>query len=813
MSSQEKKQNNPFVLAESFRASRWLEDWFSFSAQKNILILSSALSALFALTWLIFTYGPASLFLTQEIRSIISVGFILSLIVFMIFGSLRSFYLYYRLSSPTTDQSTSSSYQGLSYSAADIILSIKREQDPLIGFTQSRFGREVCLRSGVYPDDLINNLDIENVKAIDALASALDIDSGITLFTITEALFDSNERFSEGLLSGGVTKDTLLKAARWMERTDRQWGSKVRFWSPERLAQITPLTQDFVYGNAYTLQKFSRRFENEAVFLGATSIESAFSTDIEAVLNILSRPRDANALLVGHSSGGVGDIIMAIKSRLQINEVPALLTDRKLYVLDAQALIAAANESKGEFEYLLNKLMIEATLAGNVVLVMEDIVQFRIEVNQLSVNLMGILSRYLDHSELPIIFTSSTADYHQHLEGREMMSSLGTVLVHDVNDTTLLKLLGEVAVANEGSAVCTVRALEVIAHGARTLITDDEMPHAAIDLLLEILSTHPNELIDEQTVNSYLSQKTGVPTGKITDAERVSLSGLENELKKRVIGQDMAVKSVASALRRNRAGVEDEDRPIGTFLFLGPTGVGKTETAKTLNRVYFSEMGLNRLDMSEYSQVNAIDILRGSAMKSGRLADMVREKPYGVLLLDEFEKAHQQVHDLFLQILDEGHFTDGNGRRVSLDNMIIIATSNAGSQQIFSYVESGDNLVQKQRDIIDSLVAEGEFRPELINRFDSTVIFHPLTTEDLMKITEILLQELNERMKNKGYRLDIDSSVVSYLVERGYNPEFGARAIKRVIQDTVENVIANKIINESLTSGDKITLTASDLNE
>jgi ATP-dependent Clp protease ATP-binding subunit ClpB len=457
--------------------------------------------------------------------------------------------------------------------------------------------------------------------------------------------------------------------------------------------------------------------------------------------------------------------------------------------------------------------MIEATLAGNVVLVMEDIVQFRIEVNQLSVNLMGILSRYLDHSELPIIFTSSTADYHQHLEGREMMSSLGTVLVHDVNDTTLLKLLGEVAVANEGSAVCTVRALEVIAHGARTLITDDEMPHAAIDLLLEILSTHPNELIDEQTVNSYLSQKTGVPTGKITDAERVSLSGLENELKKRVIGQDMAVKSVASALRRNRAGVEDEDRPIGTFLFLGPTGVGKTETAKTLNRVYFSEMGLNRLDMSEYSQVNAIDILRGSAMKSGRLADMVREKPYGVLLLDEFEKAHQQVHDLFLQILDEGHFTDGNGRRVSLDNMIIIATSNAGSQQIFSYVESGDNLVQKQRDIIDSLVAEGEFRPELINRFDSTVIFHPLTTEDLMKITEILLQELNERMKNKGYRLDIDSSVVSYLVERGYNPEFGARAIKRVIQDTVENVIANKIINESLTSGDKITLTASDLNE
>jgi ATP-dependent Clp protease ATP-binding subunit ClpA len=217
--------------------------------------------------------------------------------------------------------------------------------------------------------------------------------------------------------------------------------------------------------------------------------------------------------------------------------------------------------------------------------------------------------------------------------------------------------------------------------------------------------------------------------------------------------------------------------------------------------------------MSEYSQPGAIDNLRGVSGQSGRLADMSREKPYGVLLLDEFEKAHPQVHDLFLQILDEGYFTDGRGRRVSLSNMIIIATSNAGARQIFTYVEEGDDLSERQSDIIDSVVDAGEFRPELINRFDATVIYHPLTAGNLIQITRILLNELQERMKGKGYRLEITDSVVQYLVEKGYNPEFGARAIRRMIQDSVENTVADKIINESLTSGDKITLTASDLNE
>lgn len=803
---------SPLQAAESFRASWWLMNRIPLSVLRQAVILSGTFFLLAAANGLVLSFGPVGLTVSEWVVSLFTAASFLFFSIFILVAPIYSFLLFYRLATPTAETSDAPAYERLSYPVAEILLACKNDRDVVSGFLRSEFGRQICLRVGVYPEDLSDTIgDPVADDGLDDLGFSLEVEPAVTLPSLVAAIIKSDVRLTEAFFDQGVTEDVLLSAARWVARTDQHWRQQIRFWSPERLQAITPLTQNFAYGKAYTLEKFSRRSLSESVFLGVSSAETAFATDLEAVFNTLSRPRNANVLLVGSAAGGVGDIIAAVDTHLKAHEVPDNLEDRELYVLDTQALITAADNSKGQFEHLLGKLLSEATLAGNVVLVIENIVAFRHAANQLSVNLIGILERYLNHPDLPIIATSTPADYHKHLEGREIMSSLGTVLVHDVGSDTLLKLLGEVAVAGEGQAICTIGALTAVADGSRRLITDDQMPHAAIDLLLEILATHQDGFIDKQTVNSYLSEKTGVPTGEITSTERVALSELEENLQSRVIGQDPAVKAVASALRRNRSGVEDQDRPIGTFLFLGPTGVGKTETAKTLDRVYFQESGLRRLDMSEYSQADSIRDLRGETGTSGRLANIVREKPYGVLLLDEFEKAHRQVHDLFLQILDEGYFTDGRGRRVSLDNMIIIATSNAGAKEIFSYVEAGDNLQDRQKDIIDSMVADGEFRPELINRFDATVIFHPLTVDDLIKITKILLDELRERMKDKGFRLDIGDEVASYLVEQGYDPEFGARAIRRVIQDTVENTVADKIINKGLTPGDKINLTVDDL--
>lgn len=798
-----------FTAAEAFRPARWLVAQMKPRIQRVLVQLSGWLTLFFALVWWILRSDLLGFSIPDLAITALQVGALLSLLIFLVLGSVHTFFLYFRLHTPVVSDASRYGWEYLSYPAADILLAVADTGDVMTGFSTSAFGQQVLLRSGLRAEEVRADT---GAAVLQDLSRELADASVVDLETAAAAVFAVSDELSEKLLSAGVTKDVFFAAARWVQRMDEAYIYQRRFWSKERMWQVPPISQDFAYGTAYTLKKFSQQSPGQEVFLGAGTTDSAFANDITAVFNTLSRPRDGNVLLVGSPSGGVGDIIAATKSRLQTGNVPAELSDRKLHVLDTQRLIAAAEGQKGQFEYLFDKLLAEATLAGNVVLVIENIVGFRHAANQISVNLFGMLERYLDHPELPIICTSTIPDYHEHLEGREVMSSLGAVFVHEVDDTTLLKLLGEVAVTNEGQSICTIGALQAVARGARELITDDKMPHAAVDLFLEIIAAHRGEFITKQVVNAYLSEKTGVPTGEISDAEREDLANLEENLRSRVIGQDPAVKAVASALRRNRSGVEDQDRPIGTFLFLGPTGVGKTETAKTLDRVYFQESGLRRLDMSEYSQPDAIRDLRGETGSSGRLANIVREKPYGVLLLDEFEKAHRQVHDLFLQILDEGYFTDGRGGRVSLDNMIIIATSNAGAKEIFSYIEAGDDLQERQKDIIDSLVDNGEFRPELINRFDATVIFHPLTASDLIKITEILLAELRERMKQKGFRLDVSPDIAAYLVEQGYDPEFGARAIRRVIQDSAENRIADKIIDKGLTPGDKIELTVDDLS-
>jgi len=802
-----------FSAAEDFRASIMLEGRLSNSHQRQLINIFIGI-----------TFAAAVIFFGSEYVSVISlpawlsqlaaiVGLV-SLLIILVASALRWFYLFFRLATPTSAQSNESTqsdgWEIVSYPVADILLHIKDERDVVVGFLESRFGQMVCIRSGVRLDKFQSTLI--NTDRLPLPVDKLTVDRPATLTNLTKALL-TDDRIQEAFLSSVVTTETVLQAANWVERADRRFRVATCFWSREHLNSITPFGQGFSYGTAYTLEKFSRTPSSNPVFLEADTTDTAFARDLQAVFNIFSRPRDANALLVGATDGGVGDVVTTVQAHLRSGEAPSILGDRKLYVLDTRALITVAKGGPaGQLERLLEKLLTEATMAGNVLLVIEGIVQFQEEAERLGVDVYAVLDVFFDHPQLPIIATSSTSDYHNYLEGREVMSHFGAVLVHDVDDDTLLRLLSEVADAREGQAICTVGGLQAVARAGRDLITDDEMPHAAVNLLLEIISTHPSERINKSLVESYVSELTGIPTGEVQKQERAALSSLEERLHERIIGQDEAVKAVAAALRRNRSGVEDQNRPIGTFLFFGPTGVGKTETAKTLNRVYFDDSGMRRLDMSEYSQPDAIDHLRGTSEGGGRLSNIVREHPYGVLLLDEFDKASPAVHDLFLQILDEGHFTDGTGRLVSLDNMIIIATSNAGAGKIFSLVAEGADLQTRKDEIIESLITDGVFRPELLNRFDATVLYHPLSSDDIIQITNLILEEMKSRLSERGYRLQLDDDVATYVVEHGYDPKFGARSIRRVIQNTVENAAADKIINKGLSAGDEIHLSVADIS-
>ncbi len=313
------------------------------------------------------------------------------------------------------------------------------------------------------------------------------------------------------------------------------------------------------------------------------------------------------------------------------------------------------------------------------------------------------------------------------------------------------------------------------------------------------------EEVTEDEISEVLSRRTGIPVSRLVEGEREKLLRLDDELKKRVVGQDEAINAVTSAILRARAGLKDENKPIGSFLFLGPTGVGKTELAKTVARTLFdSEDAMIRIDMSEYMEKHAVSRLVGAPPgyvgyeQGGQLTEAVRRKPYSVILFDEIEKAHEDVFNMFLQILDDGRLTDNKGKTVDFKNTIIIMTSNIGSQ----YLLEGGNTEEARGKVMDIL--KSKFRPEFLNRVDDTIMFKPLLVDEIKRIIEIFLDSVRNRLNDRNITLEITDKAKDYLASEGYDPIYGARPLKRFIQNTLENLLARKIIKGEIQYGSKV---------
>lgn len=324
-------------------------------------------------------------------------------------------------------------------------------------------------------------------------------------------------------------------------------------------------------------------------------------------------------------------------------------------------------------------------------------------------------------------------------------------------------------------------------------------------------SSFLKEEVTEEDIASVVSRWTSVPVTKLLSGESERLAKLEEHIGKRVIGQEEAIKAVANAVRRSRAGIQEEGRPIGSFIFLGPTGVGKTELAKALAEFLFNdERTLVRIDMSEYMERHAVARLVGAPPgyvgyeEGGQLTEAVRRHPYAVVLLDEIEKAHPDVFNLLLQILDEGRLTDGKGRTVDFKNTVIIMTSNLGSADIAKYA---DNIVLQTKAIDDLL--QQTFRPEFLNRIDTTVVFQPLTQEQIARIVGLQVERLTKRLEQKGIRIELTDKASELLAARGFDPDFGARPLKRVIQEMILDELSMKIIEGNIKEGDQVMIDAS----
>jgi ATP-dependent Clp protease ATP-binding subunit ClpC len=330
------------------------------------------------------------------------------------------------------------------------------------------------------------------------------------------------------------------------------------------------------------------------------------------------------------------------------------------------------------------------------------------------------------------------------------------------------------------------------------------------------------QIVDEEKVAEVVAMMTNVPVQRIAKNESERLIEMPNALKGKIIGQDEAVEKVVKAIRRNRAGLKDPMRPIGTFIFLGPTGVGKTQLAKVLNQYMFdSSDNMIRIDMSEYMEKFTVSRLIGAPPgyvgyeEGGQLTEKVRRRPYSLILLDEIEKAHPDVFNILLQLLDEGQLTDSLGRKVDFKNTIIIMTSNIGSREVkefgqgigFStFMTREDNIKNNTKSIIDKALKRS-FAPEFLNRIDDLIIFNPLRRDDILKITDIELESLLNRLSAYGYSIDISENVKLFIAEKGYEPQYGARPLKRAIQKYIEDNLAEAIIRDGAIAGDSLEIT------
>jgi ATP-dependent Clp protease ATP-binding subunit ClpC len=639
----------------------------------------------------------------------------------------------------------------------------------------------------------------------------------ITLFDLGRFVIEHDDGFKEFLFAQGILPETYLGALSWVGRVYEEKKRTERWWSRENLSKVKGLGVDFSYGIAYELRKYLRTLEESGVLTNLAEDKEFERAEVEKVETAFARARGANALLVGDTDVGLMDVILRLERDIEDGNSLVSIHGKKIVVFDTEAF-TATHDSREAFEAAFLRMFFEAAKAGNLIVVFQNLPQFLTDVEQLGVDAGSLMERFLSSPELHVIATAPSSQYHESIESRAKLLSLFSVIHVETPDlSSSVRVLEDVALTYERPQEprFTYPALLAIAESADRYIVEGVMPDKAVDLLVELVPV-VNErgifLITKDVVIDYVSQKTGIPAGPVREEERNTLMNLESVLHERVIGQENAIGMIANAMRRARSGIQAKNRPMGTFLFLGPTGVGKTETAKALAFVFFGdEAKMLRLDMSEFSDGTSLARLLGEGQTPGVLSNLLREHPYGVLLLDEFEKSSPDVRNLFLQVLDEGVFTDARGQKVNARNSIIIATSNAGSQLIFDIAGQNGNLGEHKEEIVEAVIKEGVYTPELLNRFDGVILFDPLSLDNQRQIASLMLKGLTERVKAKGYNLAFDDSLLTYLVEKGYDPQFGARPMRRLIQDAIEEKIAEKIIAGGLKQGDTIGFTARDV--
>jgi len=632
-----------------------------------------------------------------------------------------------------------------------------------------------------------------------------------------------------------------------------------------------------------TLDAFSRDLTQDALE-GRLDPVIGRHKEIERVIQVLSRRTKNNPVLIGDPGVGKTAIVEGLAQRIVENQVPEILSNKRVVALDLSSMIAGT-KYRGEFEDRLTKIVAEIKAAGDVIVFIDELHTIvGAGAAEGAIDAANILKPSLARGEFQCVGATTLDEYRKHIEKDAALERrFQPITVDEPTPEESIEILKGLRDRYEAHHAVKIsdEAINAAVNLSARYITDRFLPDKAIDLIDEASSRvrlnnyvvpdtikeAENRLKDiikekeeainaqeyekaaqlrdeeqklreqienerkewinkrsltmgtvgEEEIAAIVSSWTGIPVSKLAEEESDRLVNLEGILHERVIGQSEAVKAVARAVRRARAGLKNPKRPIGSFIFLGPTGVGKTELARALAEAMFgSEDAMIRLDMSEYMEKHAVARMIGSPPgyvgydEGGQLTEKVRRKPYSVILLDEIEKAHPDVFNILLQVLEDGRLTDGQGRTVDFRNTIVIMTSNVGAESArhakkvgFTSGEDRDMNYEKMKETMLEQMKH-TFRPQFLNRIDEIIVFQSLTEEELKQIVDLLMKELKTRITENGFELEVSEAAKELILKQGYDPAYGARPLKRAIQKLVEDTVSEEILKRTVVPGDTI---------
>ena len=565
----------------------------------------------------------------------------------------------------------------------------------------------------------------------------------------------------------------------------------------------------------------------------------------ERVIEILSRRTKNNPCLIGEPGVGKTAVVEGLVQKIVRGSVPDNLKNKKVISLDITSMVAGA-KYRGDFEERVKKCLQEVKKIGNILLFIDEVHTIvGAGAAEGAIDAANILKPLLARGEIQIIGATTIKEYRKYIEKDQALDRrFQPVYVEEPSIADTIKILNGLKEKYElhHNVKITKEAIYSAVKLSNRYIFDRFLPDKAIDLIDEASSRaklqsiiEPENLkmekavdnkkiisINSENIENIISKWTGIPINKITESESEKLKNLEVELHKRIIGQNEAVNSISRIIRRNRVGLSDEKRPIGSFLFLGPTGVGKTELSKALAETLFGdENDMIRLDMSEYMESHSVSKIIGSPPgyvgydEVNGLTEKVRRKPYSVILFDEIEKAHPDVMNILLQVLDDGRLTDSQGRTVNFKNTIIIMTSNVGARLItekktlgFTSSKDENDPEKEYNKTKEEVMAElkKEFKPEFLNRIDDIIVFHKLQKDDIRKIVDLMIGKVENLMKQRDITLKVDDKAKDLVAEKGIDDAYGARPLNRAIQTMIEDKVAEAILDGKVK--DTINVTA-----